>query len=292
MKQENKFNIKTSLDEGFWFLDIEDIFMTFKKSTLDFYNQKKRRIFIDNGGEILFVAHLDTVLPPKVKMKTENKIFAQGLDDRLGASIAYNLSRMLGADLLLCDNEEKGASTAQYQELKDYLWIAEFVRDWHDVVTYDIDSDDFLDKLRFFFPIGWGSFSDICILDTTACCVNIGIGYKKAHMANSFVDLDVCNVMIGAFIDFYTMYKHTRFTAEYNYNYKRHQYDMDHSVWLCEICEIEYGDDCWGYNICKNCFDCMLQYAGWGVKRDRGSGSLTSTDQPDSYNVSADGRFF
>lgn len=286
MKDNNKFNIKECLDEGFWFLPIDDLFMTFKQSTLDFDDQQKRRVFIDKGNSnVLFVAHLDTVLEPKVKYKTlsGNKIYAQGLDDRLGCCVAYHLSRMLNVDLLLCDNEEKGISSAQYHVLKDYNWIAEFDRAGDDVVTYDIDSDDFLDKLKYHFKIGWGSYSDICLLDTTACCLNIGVGYELSHSRDSYADLNICNTMIESFIGFYNLYKHVRFTADYTYSTYRRSYNLD-DAYMCEVCDIEYGEDIYGHVLCRFCFNSMWKYNGFKAGY--------SADGEKLLWSAADGRYF
>ncbi|HDY67366.1 MAG TPA: hypothetical protein ENH85_06230 [Candidatus Scalindua sp.] len=141
---------------------------------------KTRRIFIDRGSDVLFMAHIDTNCAPELKKHAGNRLWAAGLDDRLGCALASHLAECWGVDLLLCDFEEEAKSSGQYHELKDYNWIAEFDRNGGDVVTYDLDNDEFLENLNRYFKVGWGTFSDLCMLNTTACCVNIGIGYKHA----------------------------------------------------------------------------------------------------------------
>ena len=102
-----------------WFLSTDKMFNRFKKYAIDYNNPKKRRIFVDNNSAVLFVAHLDTVQPPKINAITKGKIHACGLDDRLGAKIAFDLSKELGADLLLTDLEESCQTTAKYHTCKD-----------------------------------------------------------------------------------------------------------------------------------------------------------------------------
>lgn len=254
----------------FWFKSTDTLFDCFKNSTLDYDNPKKRRVFIDNGGSVLLVAHLDTVQIPKIIGFSADRIWATGLDDRLGAFIAYKLSTMLGCDLLLCDLEESGQSTAQYHKMKNkYNWVCEFDRAGDDVVTYDLESEKFQDILDDTWAVGFGSFSDICFLDTDVCCFNLGIGYEKAHALDSYAVLSTMNEQVKLWIDFYNQYKDTRFEydgdnldkrqRDYgfgNYNYYNKDYDVD---WKCEICYLEYGEDIFGHTICENCFSYMFR---------------------------------
>jgi len=242
------------------------MFSHFKSAVLDYDDPYKRRVFIDNGGSVLLVAHLDTVQKPKIVEYKKDRIYARGLDDRLGAYIGYKLSTMLHCDLLLCDNEESGRSTAQYHDLnKRYNWICELDRAGDDVVTYDIDSRKFLDDLDDEWALGWGSFSDICSLDTDVCCFNLGIGYEKAHSKDSYAVLSVMNHQIKTFIKWYEEHKDTRYDffgdAKTISGYGGYYNRSDSYDWLCEICGLDYGEDVFDKCICERCFRTMYQDA-------------------------------
>ena len=101
--------MKELLDKlSFWMQPTDDIFMHFADKVTGFKLGGKtlndRRIFIDNGSDILFVAHVDTVLPPKIKKRTKKRLHASGLDDRLGCLLAYELGIKLQTDILLTDS--------------------------------------------------------------------------------------------------------------------------------------------------------------------------------------------
>ena len=192
-----------------WMIPTDDIFLHFIHETLGSkiragkQSTNSRRIFIDNGGDILFVAHVDTVLPPNIKKQKKKRIHAIGLDDSLGCLLAYELGMELGADILLTDDEEKCFSTAQYHVCKDYNWVVEFDRVGDDVVMYGNENFDFHNALRTYWDIGWGSYSDIADLPTTACGCNLGIGYQHAHSEDSYVDLKILETQIEKFRLFY-----------------------------------------------------------------------------------------
>lgn len=254
-------NIQINLSKDqfkFWLQDIGYLFMAFDKHTLDKNDPKKHRIFIDNNSDILLIAHLDTVQKPKLHKYGKHKISASGLDDRLGALIAYQLSKILKTDLLLTDLEESCQSTAQYHECKEYNWIAEFDRCGNDTVTYDLDCPEFRDAIDGHFKSGIGSFSDICMLDTESCCVNIGIGYELAHNKNSYARLDITRSQVTSFLKFYTKHRDTKFIQ----NFKEPKYDRyDYSGFAewdeCELCGNAYGESIYGRIICESCFEYM-----------------------------------
>ena len=104
----------------YWLKPINTIFEDFNGYVLDADDKTKHRIFIDRDASVLFVAHLDTVIKPKFHGKTNKRIYASGLDDRLGCLIAYELSEQLNADLLLTDHEESGGTTIAYQDCEKY----------------------------------------------------------------------------------------------------------------------------------------------------------------------------
>lgn len=264
MKKDKDFTITKDSITEFWFQSTDNIFNSFSRHVLDADDKDKRRIFIDNGSQVLFVAHLDTVLPPKIIKKKEDRVWAQGLDDRLGALIAYRLSKKLGADLLLTDNEEVCASTARYHELKDdYNWIVEFDRAGIDVVTYDIDSPEFLGALYESFPIGFGSYSDICSLEyPPCCCFNLGIGYHHAHSKDSYVELAETNLNIELFVAFFkdnidVLYEYDGYMNSSVFDYSDY-YGNSHNDSHCEFCNDKHGIDCHGYIVCKHCFESMV----------------------------------
>ena len=247
-QKPDRFGMIDKLD--YWLQPIDTIFADFAEHVVG--QDKERRIFIDRGGSILFVAHLDTVHPPKYKRTRGHKakrIYAQGLDDRLGCLIAYELSERLGADLLLTDNEEIFQTSARYHDCRDYNWIAEFDRAGGDVVTYDLDSPDFLSALGEYFPIGMGAYSDICDLETEAACVNIGIGYELAHSLDSYVVVQTMQDQIERFLLFYAENKDIVYRHAYPVWEDRLAYSN-----RCDVCSIAHADEIHGYFLCEDCF--------------------------------------
>lgn len=239
----------------YWLKPIDALFRDFDQYVLDKTDSEKHRIFIDRQSDILFVAHLDTVQKPKFIKQTKNRIYAQGLDDRLGCMLASELSKELNVDLLLLDHEEKCQSTAQYHECKDYNWICEFDRAGSDVVTYGQDSIDFLTALEQYWKIGIGAFSDICLLKSDACTINLGIGYEFAHSKDSYVDIKTMDRQIKLFRQFYAQHKDTKFERDYSYEWDAPEYDYVNS---CELCGMANAIDVYGYMICQDCFEKMI----------------------------------
>lgn len=260
----------------YWLKPKENIFADFDSFVLDKDDPNKRRIFIDRGSLILFVAHVDTVQKPKYIRESKTKsgklkrIYAQGLDDRLGCMIAYQLSNELHTDLLICDNEEKCRSTGQFHELKDYNWIAEFDREGKDVVTYDLDCDEFRKVLSKHWKVGFGSFSDILKLQTQACCMNVGIGHKFSHSKDSYADIKTMHEQIAKFKRFYNEYKDVKFVRDYSteYGYERYSDQYYADKWgTCELCgAIENVTTVYTYTICESCFEALISqylYSGY-----------------------------
>jgi|GEM_PF-5093135 len=247
---------------SYWLRPVNKLFKDFRKQTINYKNHKKRRIFIDRGSDILFIAHLDTVLPPRLIKQTKDRVYATGLDDRLGCMVAYNLSLEFDVDLLLTDNEEIGKTTAFYHDCKDYKWIAEFDRAGSDVVTYDLDNEQFHNDLDDCFAIGIGSYSDICSLDTLACCVNIGIGYRKAHNKDSYVDISILKKQTEKFREFYAEHKDTKYTQrtwtqynDYGYSYNGNGYDYDCD---CDRCGDNNAEPIFEYFLCESCIEILV----------------------------------
>jgi hypothetical protein len=185
---------------------------------------------------------------PVIYGKIADRIYAAGLDDRLGCHIAYTLSEKLNADLLLTDNEETGKSTAQYHTCKNYNWIAEFDRCGTDAVTYELDNKKFLNQLKKHFKIGIGSFSDIAFLNTDACCVNIGIGFYDAHSQYSFFEPKIFQSQIVKFMKFYNENKNKKFRQDFEVNNLKFisNYSDDKLIFSqiqCDICGCFYNYD-------------------------------------------------
>lgn len=169
--------------------------------------------FIDNGADILAVAHLD-VSPSIEKYRksffvSNRKIFCPSLDDRLGAYLICDVLPALGLkfDILLTENEEIGMSTAGdfFPEGKAYKWMFQFDRHGSDVVMYqyhDLETKERLTDAG--FTVGHGSFSDICYLDHLGCKgFNFGTGYDNEHSRLCYADLKVTSAMVNTFINFF-----------------------------------------------------------------------------------------
>lgn len=174
-------------------------------------------MWIDRGGDTLAVAHLDYVQfsPPEFR---GDAIHCPQLDDRLGAwAILDYLPRITtrAYDVLLCDSEEIGQSTAQYTghtapallELpKRYNWAWELDRAGVDTVTYQYQSPAWEDALEEGgFRLGMGSFSDISSLEQLGIsCANFGVGYHHQHSPRCYADLrdtlDQC-AMVAEFLE-------------------------------------------------------------------------------------------
>jgi hypothetical protein len=169
--------------------DIQDF--TFLGNTR--FTQHGPMIHIDRGSKILAVAHLDWVLWDHPTYYNQYVCCPQ-LDDRLGAWVILDLLPSWGLeyDVLLCDSEEVGNSTAQYFKTeKEYNWMFEFDRSGTETVMYQYEQPRYTKILRDFqFDVGIGSFSDIAYLDELGCAgFNFGTGYYHEHTYRCFADL-------------------------------------------------------------------------------------------------------
>ena len=204
-------------------------------------------VFVDNGANILAVAHLDTVQKPafngyycKQQSKTRY-ISASGLDDRLGVyTLLYMLPQMgVKADLLLTTNEESCASTAKafydnvYRGLgRKYHWMAEFDRRSDDVVFYRYDTPDWRKAaVAAGFVVGVGSYTDICDLYQLGVAgINVGVGYELAHDANSYFNVADYFAQLYRFGRFYAANSNTTFAVDPAkvQPYRRYSYGNDY----------------------------------------------------------------
>jgi len=182
-------------------------------------------IYIDNGADILAVAHLDTVRSMKhfhrIDLGGEPVVFNAQLDDRLGAYIILDMLPQYGLkyDILLTEGEESARSTGQWFETeKEYKWMFQFDRSGTDVVMYQYE-DKHMRKLLYQhgFHTGFGSFSDISMMDDLGCKgFNFGCGYYDNHTRMGHVMLREACTMIARFMDFYEDLKDTHLEHEYD----------------------------------------------------------------------------
>lgn len=176
----------------------------------DFY------FFQDNGADVLAVAHLDTVGYANERgahfSQTEAGlvVHSRALDDRLGAYIILDMLPKLGitVDVLLTVGEEMGQSTAAYfTPPKQYDWMIEFDRGGTDVVTYQYENRDLVDRVRASGAWhGQGIFSDISYLDHLGCKgLNWGVGYQDYHGPRAHAYLEDTFEMVDHWQVFYAM---------------------------------------------------------------------------------------
>ena len=213
----------------------------------------ERYAFMDNGSNVLAVAHLDTVRQEKtfdwVQLAGDCWVFSPRLDDRLGVYTILDLLPKMGLkfDILLTENEETGASTASdFKTAKQYNWIVEFDRTGTDVVTYQYDwNRKILSKQ---FPvIQTGSFTDITSLGHLGVKgLNVGVGYHNCHETTAHFSLDEYLTNMERFIRFYNTNKEKRFEhteKPHRYsNYLLYDYDGGNQCYYCPIC-CDYTED-------------------------------------------------
>ena len=173
--------------------------------------------YIDRGANILAVAHLDWVhFNPKPWITRQYQNYkirkCPQLDDRLGAWMCIDVMSRAGieCDVLLCDSEEQGNSTAQYFESpKQYNWIMEWDRQGGGVVMYDYETVELMSTLRSYdYKTEQGSFTDICELQDLGCKgFNFGVGYHKQHSHECYANLAETWDSFRKFQSFYYDYK-------------------------------------------------------------------------------------
>lgn len=253
----------------YWMQPTDMLFKDMKKYMLGV--GRTRRIFIDRGSKILFVAHLDTVCQPRIDGVKEtmehSRMHGAGFDDRLGCKIAHELSIELGCDLLLTDLEESGDSTAQHHEVKEYNWICEFDRAGSDVVTYGMESDRWLAVLSKYWEVHNGMFSDISFMNTECCAMNLGIGYQYAHSETSYYDIDVAHRQVSLFRQFF----HKQMNNKYVADESRRDYSISggwgfgdsygsyyDNAGSCCICGNYAEDTIYELHLCEDCVDRMV----------------------------------
>lgn len=166
-------------------------------------------IFQDNGGDILFVGHLDWVHYDEPEFGKYSVSKCPQLDDRLGVAIGLELLPEIISepiDILLTDCEEIGQSTASYFEpSKDYRWVVEFDRAGSDCVFYDYHSGELESSFHEMgVEVGEGSFTDICDLIHLGCqCVNFGCGYHGQHTHSCYANYAEVESQLARFAVWY-----------------------------------------------------------------------------------------
>lgn len=201
-------------------------------------------VFQDNGADVLVVAHLDVVKWNKPKIRNNHIFHAPQLDDRLGvaAILEWLPNAGLGTwDVLLCDKEEIGQSTASaFIPPRHYRYMVEFDRAGSDCVFYQYRQD----TLEYSFKeagweTGYGSFSDISSLDHLECQgVNIGIGYHGQHTDSCRADLIEVNTQLAKFAMWWQYYGKDSFPFDNRTSYSWHDrfgdddYDLRSSVFF------------------------------------------------------------
>lgn len=165
---------------------------------------------IDNGSDILAVAHVDYVNLPYHFYQEGDIVCCPRLDDRLGVWVILDLlPQLINVDVLLTTNEEIGQSTGQFfKPNKQYNWMFQFDRAGTDVVMYHYETPKLRRILqRNGFRAGRGSFSDISYMDLGCSGFNFGVGYHLQHTIDCYADLQDTYSMVGKFVKFYDKYK-------------------------------------------------------------------------------------
>lgn len=174
-------------------------------------NPHGRLYYQDNNSDILAVAHLDYVLW-RVPQYKGNYIICPQLDDRLGVAVLLEwLPEVANFDILLCDKEEMGQSTASYfKPNKEYRYMIEFDRAGSDYVSYQYEGGKF-DQT--FAKCGWergmGLYSDIADMHIGCDGVNLGVGYHNAHTDKCYCNLAEVNSQLARFAIWYSFYNYT-----------------------------------------------------------------------------------
>ena len=188
-------------------------------------------VFIDNGSNVLAIAHRDVVISDHrfcvIPFRDKTTIICPQLDDRLGIYVIMEILPRLGIkpDILLTEGEESGRSTAEYfLTERKYNWVFSFDRMGTDVVCYQYEDEPTKSLLKESgFEVGIGSFSDISSLSQLGCkAFNFGVGYWGQHSLMSYVEIDDTKWMIMLFKAFWDKMRDT---------YLPHDITMEKSVY-------------------------------------------------------------
>ena len=208
----------------------------------------RKHSFIDNGGSVLAIAHLDSVLRYEhfyyVEIGKSRRILSTVADDRLGVYTITKLLPSMGLkfDILLTTDEETGRSTAaHFSTAKKYNWMFMFDRRGEDAVTYMYDSKDWKAALEVDFKLGNGSASCISKMEGLGVsAVNIGGGYHDEHQELCYIDIDEWSRQVARFAKFFHRNKAVAFPhtpkpaptyTQYQYRGTSYDYDDGYTAW-------------------------------------------------------------
>lgn len=194
----------------------------------------KKMWFKDNGSNVLFVAHLDSVQNyyelDTVKLKEDTFIFCPTLDDRLGVYVGlYWLPKAgIKPDILLTTDEEKMKSTGHwFNPPKQYNWIFMFDRRGDGAVVYNYGNEQLKYKLgKHGFDVSSGSYSCIKDMQHLKCAgINFGVGYADNHSTFAYASRKTLERQLQRFRDFWKEYSTTKMPWEDPYkHYKTKSY--------------------------------------------------------------------
>lgn len=253
-------------------------------------------LYIDNGSDILAIAHLDTVQRQSApfmlirdciypnhakKVHRSDLVYAQQLDDRLGAYLILDYLPLLGMkfDVLLTEHEEQCSSTAQdFIPHKMYKWGISFDRGYrefeshNDVVLYNYEDRATRALVEASGArVGYGSYSCICELaDYGFKCFNWGVGYRAYHSREAHVYTRDIFENVKTFQKFYAANCGTHLphiptpTREWKWNTPKKKYKSDKSFPIgsafddleqCPVCQNIVPHYAYDYlaDTCKQC---------------------------------------
>lgn len=171
-------------------------------------------VYIPGSREdrVLLVAHADTVFGNQGKhkiifedgkYKSGEPDVGIGADDRAGCAILYLLKDM-GHSLLITNGEElhclgsyaiKAFYPELYAELNEHQYIIQFDRQRsHDYKVYNIpvslEFKNFIEKNTGYSEPDKRSNTDITVLCSKICGVNLSIGYYREHKHDEYLVYD------------------------------------------------------------------------------------------------------
>lgn len=202
------------------------------------HGRKRFYYYVDNGSDILAIAHLDSVQEDgtcSVVDTAAGLLAVSGtLDDRLGAYVILELLPKLGitCDWLLTTDEEIGRSTAEeFETSKGYNWMFQFDRGGTDVVMYEYETWRLVELVEDCGArVGMGSFSDICLLGHLGCTgFNWGVGYQDYHGPRAHAWLEDTFRMVARFVKFYN--ENAAVELPYDMEYDAWEANADTKFW-------------------------------------------------------------
>lgn len=183
----------------------------------------KKMWFKDNGSNVLFVAHLDSVQSyyelDTVKFREDTWITCPTLDDRIGVYVgAYWLPKAgIKPDLLFTTDEEKMKSTGHYfAPPKQYNWMFMFDRRGEGAVAYQYENEQLRYKLgKHNITLLKGTYSCIKDMSHLNCIgINFGAGYELNHSTYAYASKKILEKQLRKFRDFWDEFHTTKMPYE------------------------------------------------------------------------------